>query len=119
MDAYQTNLDVIANNLANAGTTGFKESRLNFADLCYQNVQLPGSQDSNGQPVPIGMQVGTASASTAPSSIRPREASSRPTARWTWPFRGKASFKFRIRRPARRSTRGRGTLRSTQMARWC
>jgi flagellar basal-body rod protein FlgG len=59
MDAYQTNLDVIANNLANAGTTGFKESRLNFADLCYQNVQLPGSQDSNGQPVPIGMQVGT------------------------------------------------------------
>ncbi len=59
MDAFQTNLDVIANNLANAGTTGFKESRLNFADLCYQNVQLPGSQDSNGQPVPIGMQIGT------------------------------------------------------------
>jgi flagellar basal-body rod protein FlgG len=59
MDAFQTNLDTIANNLANAGTTGFKESRLNFADLCYQNYQLPGSVDSNGQPVPIGMQIGT------------------------------------------------------------
>jgi flagellar basal-body rod protein FlgG len=59
MEATQTNLDVIANNLANAGTTGFKESRLNFADLCYQNYQLPGSLDSNGQPVPIGMQIGT------------------------------------------------------------
>jgi len=59
MDAFQTNLDVIANNLANAATTGFKESRLNFADLCYQNYQLPGSLDSNGQPVPIGLQIGT------------------------------------------------------------
>jgi flagellar basal-body rod protein FlgG len=59
MDAFQTNLDTIANNLANAATTGFKESRLNFADLCYQNSKLPGSLDSNGQPVPIGMQIGT------------------------------------------------------------
>jgi flagellar basal-body rod protein FlgG len=59
MSATQTNLDVIANNLANASTTGFKESRMNFADLCYQNYQLPGSLDSNGQPIPIGMQVGT------------------------------------------------------------
>ncbi len=59
MSATQTNLDVIANNLANASTTGFKESRMNFADLCYQNYQLPGSLDTNGQPIPIGMQVGT------------------------------------------------------------
>jgi len=58
MAANIFNLDVIANNLANAGTTGFKRSRTDFQDLYYQTYQLPGAQDSLGQLTPIGTQVG-------------------------------------------------------------
>ena len=44
LDAQQTQLDVISNNLANVGTTGFKRSRAVFEDLMYQNLRQPGSQ---------------------------------------------------------------------------
>ncbi len=58
MSANIFNLDVIANNLANSGTTGFKRSRTDFEDLFYQTYKLPGSQDTTGQLSPIGTQVG-------------------------------------------------------------
>jgi len=43
MESLQTKLDVIANNLANVNTTGFKKGRANFEDLCYRNYKYPGS----------------------------------------------------------------------------
>src|SRR5262245_11322641 len=58
MDAQMTSLDVIANNLANAGTTGFKRSRVDFEDLYYQYFKLPGTQDVNGKLTPVGVGVG-------------------------------------------------------------
>lgn len=58
MEAQQTNMDTIANNLANANTTGFKESRANFADLMYQTIVPPGANNSNNNPVPAGIQIG-------------------------------------------------------------
>ncbi len=58
MQAHLFNLDTIANNLANAGTNGFKRSRTNFEDLYYQTVKLPGSPDANGQLTPTAIQVG-------------------------------------------------------------
>ena len=58
MEAYQFNLDVIANNLANAGTTAFKRSRANFEDLFYEHVRLPGTQDAQSQLTPLGIEVG-------------------------------------------------------------
>ena len=58
MEATQTNLDTIANNLANAGTTAFKRSRVNFEDLFYQHLKLPGLQDAQGQLTPVGISVG-------------------------------------------------------------
>jgi len=59
MLAQQTNVEVIANNLANMNTTGFKEQRAEFQDLLYQNIQTPGSQTSdNGAVAPNGIQVG-------------------------------------------------------------
>jgi flagellar basal-body rod protein FlgG len=59
MLAQQTNVEVIANNLANMNTTGFKEQRAEFADLLYQNVQTPGSQTSDqGTYAPGGVQLG-------------------------------------------------------------
>ena len=58
MNAQQLNMDVIANNLANASTTGFKQSRANFEDLMYQNIVTPGAQTSNDSQLPVGIQVG-------------------------------------------------------------
>jgi flagellar basal-body rod protein FlgG len=59
LDAQQTNVDVIANNLANVSTNGFKRSRAVFEDLLYQTVRQPGVQSSQQTTVPIGLQVGT------------------------------------------------------------
>jgi flagellar basal-body rod protein FlgG len=59
LDAQQTNLDVIANNLANVSTTGFKRSRAVFEDLLYQTLRAPGAQSSQQTQVPTGLQVGT------------------------------------------------------------
>src|SRR6266700_2380788 len=59
MLAQQTNVEVIANNLANMNTTGFKQQRAEFQDLLYQNVQSPGSQTSDqGTYAPSGIQIG-------------------------------------------------------------
>jgi flagellar basal-body rod protein FlgG len=58
MDAMETKLDVIANNLANINTTGFKKDRANFEDLLYRTEVYPGVQDANQQPTAVGTQVG-------------------------------------------------------------
>ena len=59
MLAQQTNVETIANNLANMNTTGFKEQRAEFQDLLYQNIQMPGSQTSDtGTVAPNGIQLG-------------------------------------------------------------
>jgi flagellar basal-body rod protein FlgG len=57
--AQQTLLDVTSNNLANANTTGFKRSELDFQDLIYITVQAPGSQVSQGLQLPTGVQIGS------------------------------------------------------------
>jgi flagellar basal-body rod protein FlgG len=58
MAAQQSNMDVIANNLANANTTGFKSSRANFQDLMYDNSVPAGAQTSAGTTIPTGVQIG-------------------------------------------------------------
>ncbi|MEO1496138.1 MAG: flagellar basal-body rod protein FlgG [Planctomycetota bacterium] len=58
MHAMETKLDVIANNLANTATTGFKKDRANFEDLFYRQERLPGSIDSDGNRTPTGIEVG-------------------------------------------------------------
>lgn len=59
LDAQQTQLDVIANNLANVSTNGFKRARAVFSDLIYQNMRQAGSQSSQQTQVPAGLQLGT------------------------------------------------------------
>lgn len=59
LDAQQTQLDVISNNLANVSTNGFKRSRAVFEDLLYQTMRQPGSQSSQQTQVPAGLQLGT------------------------------------------------------------
>lgn len=58
MTSLQTKLDVIANNLANVETTGFKRDSANFEDLFYRNEKYPGAQDSAGQYTPTGVHIG-------------------------------------------------------------
>lgn len=58
LDAQQTNMDVIANNLANVSTNGFKKARAVFEDLLYQNIRQPGAQSSQQTQVSNGLQLG-------------------------------------------------------------
>jgi len=58
MNAEQLHLDVIANNLANVNTTGFKKSRADFQDLMYQIIEEPGTTANQTGTSPTGIQVG-------------------------------------------------------------
>ena len=58
MQAQDLNVSVIANNLANVSTTGFKRSRPDFQDLLYQQLRLVGTLSPNGNQVPTGSQLG-------------------------------------------------------------
>lgn len=59
LDAQQTQMDVISNNLANVSTNGFKRSRAVFEDLLYQTIRQPGAQSSQQTQIPSGLQIGT------------------------------------------------------------
>lgn len=56
--ALSTRIDVVANNLANAETSAFKRSRVNFEDLMYLTLKQPGSQNGSGEVAPAGIFVG-------------------------------------------------------------
>ncbi len=58
MTAQETNLDNIANNLANANTVGFKSRRAQFQDLVYQNMLQPGTAAGQQTVTPVGLQLG-------------------------------------------------------------
>jgi flagellar basal-body rod protein FlgG len=59
LDAQQTRMDVISNNLANANTTAFKSSRASFQDMMYQNKGQPGGQTTEQTQSPTGLMIGT------------------------------------------------------------
>jgi len=59
LDAQQTSLDVITNNLANTATNGYKRQRAVFQDLLYQTLRQPGAQSSQSTVIPSGLQIGT------------------------------------------------------------
>ena len=58
MQAQQTNLDTIANNLANSSTAGFRSRRMQFQDLIYQSMVMPGAASSQQTVVATGLQIG-------------------------------------------------------------
>lgn len=59
VDAQQTRMAVISNNLANVNTTGFKRGRAVFEDLVYQNIRQVGGQSSQDTQLPSGLSLGT------------------------------------------------------------
>jgi flagellar basal-body rod protein FlgG len=65
MQAQQTNLDTIANNLANSSTAGFQSRRMQFQDLIYQSMVVPGAAASQQTTVATGLQVGLGTRSSA------------------------------------------------------
>ncbi|MGO9271866.1 MAG: flagellar basal-body rod protein FlgG [Terriglobia bacterium] len=58
MNAQETNLENIANDLSNSSTTGFRRRRVEFQDLLYQNMVVPGSASTQQTNVPEGLQIG-------------------------------------------------------------
>ena len=93
MQAQQTNVEVISNNIANMTTTGFKRRRAEFEDLLYQNLRRVGSQHvrqrhgrAAGAQVGLGVQDGRRS--TASTS---RATCSRRATAWTWRSRATAT----------------------------
>ncbi len=69
MQSQQLNLDVIANNLANVNTTGFKKSKIEFQDLLYQTARAAGADLGAGNQVPTGIQIGHGSQPVATAKI--------------------------------------------------
>ena len=73
MEALETKLDVIANNMANINTTGFKKDRANFEDLVYRQLRLPGAIDADGNRTSTGVEVGLGTrVSSTPDQSWPR-----------------------------------------------
>lgn len=58
MEAQKINIDVIANNLANTNTAGYKKSRADFQELMYQELTSPGATSAAGSQLPSGIQIG-------------------------------------------------------------
>ncbi len=67
MNAQAMQTDVVANNLANVNTTGFKKSRANFQDLMYQTLLIAGATTPSGGQIPTGIQIGMG---VKPSSVQ-------------------------------------------------
>jgi flagellar basal-body rod protein FlgG len=70
MVAQQLNLDNIANNLANASTAGFRKRRLQFQDLLYQNLVMPGAAATQQTTISAGLQIGLGARSAASEMIQ-------------------------------------------------
>src|SRR5207253_8695316 len=69
MQSQQTNLDVIANNLANVNTTGYKKAKAEFQDLLYQTTRAAGAEGGSGNQLPASTQIGHGSRLIATSKI--------------------------------------------------
>jgi flagellar basal-body rod protein FlgG len=87
LEAQDTRMRVIANNLANVSTTGFKRDRANFATLAYQDTRVAGQQSSNETAYATGLNLGTGvslqhRAHGKPGPVAKHRQRARPGARW-------------------------------------
>ena len=67
MEAQQTQLDTISNNLANVSTNGYKKAHAVFEDLMYQNLRQAGANSTEQTTLPAGLQVGLGTRAVATS----------------------------------------------------
>jgi flagellar basal-body rod protein FlgG len=98
MTAQQMNVDNIANNLANANTTGYKTRQAQFTDLLYQTMVQPGSASGQQTTVPTGLQVGLGTRAASNEIIFTQGAFSQTNNPLDMVIQGKGFFQ--IRRPS-------------------
>src|ERR1700680_793584 len=70
MSAQETNLDNVANNLANSSTTGFRKRRVQFEDMIYQNVVMPGAAATQQTTFAAGLQIGLGTRTAATEVVQ-------------------------------------------------
>ncbi|MER2471721.1 flagellar basal-body rod protein FlgG [Photorhabdus laumondii] len=96
LDAQQTNMDVIANNLANVSTNGFKRQRAVFEDLLYQTIRQPGAMSSEQTRLPSGLQIGTGVRPVATERIHSQGNLSETNNSYHAAIRGKGFFQVQL-----------------------
>ncbi|NHB92871.1 flagellar basal-body rod protein FlgG [Photorhabdus cinerea] len=96
LDAQQTNMDVIANNLANVSTNGFKRQRAVFEDLLYQTIRQPGAMSSEQTRLPSGLQMGTGVRPVATERIHTQGDLSKTNNSHNVAIRGKGFFQVQL-----------------------
>lgn len=94
MNGQQLQLDVIANNLANVNTGGFKKSRTQFEDLIYQNIRAVGAETAGGGQVPTGVQVGLGVRTTSVQKIFTQGDFSETGNELDWAIEGRGFFQI-------------------------
>ncbi len=92
MQAQQINQDVVANNLANVQTPGFKASRAEFQDLMYQIHRQSGVQTTSGTALPLGVEVGLGSKMTAIQKVFTQGDYQQTGNRFDWAIEGDGFF---------------------------
>lgn len=117
MKAQQTQVDTIANNIANANTAGFKKSELTFRALLYQTYREPGAPTSANQRNPIGLQVGSGTEVAGASKIFAQGVLEPSSGKFDLALEGEGFFRVRLPSGEQRYTRdgsfhldGQGTL---------
>jgi flagellar basal-body rod protein FlgG len=97
MLAQSTNVEVIANNISNMNTTGYKMQRAAFTDLLYQNVAMPGTQSSDaGTIVPSGIQLGAGVKTQAVYRITNQGDLTSTSNTYDWAVNGKGYFRIQM-----------------------
>ena len=94
MIAQQLDQDVVANNLANLNTVGFKKSRANFQDLMYQVLTKAGSLSSTGQQLPSGIEIGMGAKMVSTQKIFTQGDYSQTSNQLDWAIEGDGFFQI-------------------------
>lgn len=96
LDAQQTDIAVISNNLANASTVGFKKSRAVFEDLLYQTVNQPGGQSSQNTRLPSGLMLGAGTKVVASQKIHTQGNLITTDNAMDWTIQGRGFFQVQL-----------------------
>lgn len=94
MEAQQMNLDVVANNLANVNTVGFKKSRAEFQDILYQTTKSAGTETTSGNQIPVGVEVGMGSRIMATTKMFTQGDFKQTDNPYDWVIEGDGFFQF-------------------------
>jgi len=94
MEAQQLEQDIVANNLANINTAGFKKSRAEFQDLMYQIFSQSGSETSAGNQLPVGIEIGMGVKPVATQKIFTQGDYQQTGNKFDWAIEGDGFFKF-------------------------